>query len=673
MLLLSGVLRAEDIRVKDTQGSGKEQGDSLHLDVRHRTLGSVHCTPSAIHVLSKNMQPDPRRLVCCLGLMISLMLLTAAVSAQVIQNFTITASDGVSLEATLALPDSGAPASGFPTVVLIHGYGGDKDGMSFVSTYLTTLAYGCLTYSVRGQGNSGGLSTTMGPRETQDLLEVIQHLRTMPGVDPERLAVAGGSQGGIHAWIAATHAMPGVKVIASLVGPPSFSLDLFPHNCIKQQLHFELNLGAVRYDPLRDRLREFVVKDQYDSALAFAASRDLEYLLDSVRIPVVHSTGWGDVLFPVNGAIRAVNRLTQRGIPVWSYFGTNGHGEPVHLGEYFYELGLMTSWFDRWLKGVPLDRSDVPFIVYADDRPGWPHHEVVGWPPEPQGTVRLYLAGTRLQTTYPSQAIERPFTQSYDSTYTPAEGWADAYSGTAFTNAFHASPARFLSDPLADTLEVTGIPHTVLRLHSDASRFQSHLRIFDVVQTDTGSVWSLITRGANGVRKNIPGTSLESGFDCQALSHLLPAGHRIGVEVTALDMYDDYRAQIIPYFNSATSGVSSSAAEPSYVDLPLVGAARFVAVAPPPVAQPSAMILHQNYPNPFNPTTTIRFSLATSQQVHLEVVTILGQQVAVLLDGVVEQGQHAVQFNGNGLATGMYICRMMTRSSTLERKMLLIR
>jgi len=619
------------------------------------------------------MLPDLRRLACCFGLMMTLDLVAPALSAQVIRDYTITVSDGVKLEATLALPDSGAPASGFPTVVLIHGYGGNKDGMAPISTYLTTLAYGCLTYSVRGQGNSGGLSTTMGPREVQDLLEVIQHLRVMPGVNPERLAVAGGSQGGIHAWIAATHAMPGVKVIASIVGPPSYSLDLFPYNCIEQQLHFELNLGSVRYDPVRDRLREFVVSEQYDSVHVFATARDLECLLDSVRIPVVHCTGWGDVLFPVNGAIRAVHRLTLRGIPVWSYFGTNGHGEPIHLGEYFYVLSLMTSWFDRWLKDVPLERSDVPFIVYADDRPGWPHHEVVGWPPEPHGTLRLYCSGTTLRTTFPAQALETPFTQIYDSTYTPAQGWADAYSGIGFTRAFRASPARFLSDPLADTLEVTGIPHAVLHLSSDASRFQSHVRIFDVAQTDTGRVWSLITRGAHGVRQNNPGTCLDYGFDCQALSHFFPTGHRIGVEVTALDMYDSYRAQIIPYFNSAGSSVSSSAAAPSYVDLPLVGAAQFVAVAPTPAVQPSAMILHQNYPNPFNPTTTIRFSLAAPQQVRLEVVSILGQRVAVLLDGIVEQGQHAVQFDGSGLATGMYICRMMTRSSTMERKMLLIR
>ena len=608
-------------------------------------------------------------------LVLSLAMVAPSLAAQDTTSYVITASDGVQLEATLALPNSGAPANGFPAVVVIHGYGGNKDEMVFFSNYLTALGYGSLTYSVRGQGKSGGLSTIMGPREAQDLLEVIRFLRNLPDIDPNNLAVAGGSQGGIHAWIAATHNMPGVKVIASLVGPPSFSLDLFPNECIKQQLYFELNLGAVRYGPVRDRVRDFVVSDQYDSLLAFGTSRDLEQLLDSVRIPVMQSASWADILFPVNGAIRTVDQLTSRGIPVWSYFGTNGHAEPpyVHVGEFLYELGLLASWFDRWLKGVPLDHSNVPFIVYADDRPAWPHHESIGWPPQPHGTLRLYLSGPRLQTTYPSQPQELPFTLAYDSTYTPAQGWTDAYLGAGFTHAFRSSPARAFSDILADTLEITGIPRAVLQLQSGAARFQSHLRIFDITAADTGLVWSLITRGANGVRNNIPGTSLQREFDCQALSHVIPPGHRIGVEVTSLDIDDASRAQIIPYFTSSASALKSSPTTPSYVDLPLVGGVRFVAVAPAASAEPSEMILHQNYPNPFNPSTTIRFSLSSTQNVRLEVINILGQSVAVIVDGVLTPGNYVAHFDGTRCASGMYVCRLTNSASSAERKMVLMR
>lgn len=607
------------------------------------------------------------------GLFAYLILLASPLAAQVTTDYSIGASDGVLLEATLALPDSGTPPAGFPAVILIHGYGGNKDEMAPFGNYLTTLGLGCLTYSVRGQGKSGGLSTTMGPRETQDLFEVIQFLRSLPGINPEKLAVAGGSQGGIHAWIAATRNMPGVKVIASLVGPPSFSLDLFPRKCIKQQLYFELNLGSVRYDPIRDRLREFVVNDSYDSVLAFAEARDLEAMLDSVRIPVIQTVGWADVLFPVNGAIRTLQQLSSRGVPVWSYFGTNGHGEPIHLGEYLFELNLMTAWFNRWLNNQPLERATDPYVVYADDRPGWPHHETTGWPPAPHSTLRLYFSGNTLRTSYPVWAQDLPFTLTYDSTYTPARGWADAYSGAGFRHAFASSPARLVSEALADSLEITGIPHAVLQLSSTASRFQSHVRLFDVTVADTGLVWSLITRGTNGIRNNIPGSPLQQEFDCQALSHVVPAGHRIGVEVTSFDMYDATRAHVIPYFLSSASVVRSSSAVPSYVDLPLVGIAKFLAVAQPEPVEPQAMLLHQNFPNPFNASTTLRFSVASSRHVRLEVFNILGQSVAVLLDGPVASGTHVAVFSGNRWASGIYVCRLSSGGGAQEKKMVLVR
>jgi predicted acyl esterase len=602
-----------------------------------------------------------------------LMFLVTHVHAQVSTDYAIATSDGVNLESTLMLPDSGAPAAGFPVILLVHGYGGRKSEWAGVDAYLVSLGYGCFMYSVRGQGNSGGLSTTMGPREKQDLLEVIQFLRKLPGIDSNNIAVAGGSQGGIHAWMAATSRMPGVKVIATLIGPPSFSLDLVPAGCIKQQLWAELNLANVRYDPIKEHLRDLVVADSYDSVYDYVASRDLQHLLDSVSIPVIQSLGWADVLFPVNGGIAALQRLSARGVPIWSYFGTNGHGE-LNLAEYYYVVtGLIASWFNRWLKGTPLVGSDQPMVVYADDRPTWPHHESLGWPPAAAGSLRLYLSGSTLQSTLPVQSGDRSFTLSYDSSYTPSQGWNDGYTGVGFTKAFRSSAARFISNPVADTVEITGVPRTVLQLQSDALRFQSHVRIFDLTPADTGLVWTLITRGANGIRLNKPGLAVRSDIECQALSHIVVPGHRIGVEVTSLDMYNSTRPHIIPYFRSTSSSVSSSSVNPSYVDLPIVGSAHITSVATQAGNVPTELALYQNYPNPFNPSTTLRFAVASSQHIRLEVVNILGQTVAVLVDGVVQRGEHSVEFRATSLASGVYLCRMIGPNVMAERKMLLVR
>ena len=76
---------------------------------------------------------------------------------------------------------------------------------------------------------------------------------------------------------------------------------------------------------------------------------------------------------------------------------------------------------------------------------------------------------------------------------------------------------------------------------------------------------------------------------------------------------------------------------------------------------PTEYLLRQNFPNPFNPTTTIRFAMPQRAHVTLAVFNMLGQQVAALFQGEQEAGYHEVQFNASGLASGMYICRLLVR------------
>ncbi|MDZ7314821.1 MAG: carbohydrate binding domain-containing protein [candidate division KSB1 bacterium] len=97
-----------------------------------------------------------------------------------------------------------------------------------------------------------------------------------------------------------------------------------------------------------------------------------------------------------------------------------------------------------------------------------------------------------------------------------------------------------------------------------------------------------------------------------------------------------------------------------------------------PVELPVRFELAQNYPNPFNPTTTIRFALAESQPVRLEIYNLLGEKVRTLLDGKMEAGIHSLTWDGRGddgalLPSGNYFYVLSADKAKLTRRMTLLK
>jgi hypothetical protein len=89
-------------------------------------------------------------------------------------------------------------------------------------------------------------------------------------------------------------------------------------------------------------------------------------------------------------------------------------------------------------------------------------------------------------------------------------------------------------------------------------------------------------------------------------------------------------------------------------------------------SQPASFELAQNYPNPFNPSTTIRYTLASSGPVSLKVYNLLGQEIATLAQGYQNAGIYQIEFSGKGFASGIYFYRLHSQSSDLARKMILL-
>jgi hypothetical protein len=88
---------------------------------------------------------------------------------------------------------------------------------------------------------------------------------------------------------------------------------------------------------------------------------------------------------------------------------------------------------------------------------------------------------------------------------------------------------------------------------------------------------------------------------------------------------------------------------------------------------PQSFTLDQNYPNPFNPSTTIKFALPVAGNVKINVYNTLGQLVEILVDGEMQSGYHEINFDGSGLASGIYLYQLQAGEYNSVKKMILMK
>ena len=88
----------------------------------------------------------------------------------------------------------------------------------------------------------------------------------------------------------------------------------------------------------------------------------------------------------------------------------------------------------------------------------------------------------------------------------------------------------------------------------------------------------------------------------------------------------------------------------------------------------TSFALYQNFPNPFNPSTMIRFNVSTQEHVSLKLFDVLGREVATLIDGVVDPGEHTVVFNAwdYQISSGTYFYRMTAGSFSETKRCVLL-
>lgn len=83
---------------------------------------------------------------------------------------------------------------------------------------------------------------------------------------------------------------------------------------------------------------------------------------------------------------------------------------------------------------------------------------------------------------------------------------------------------------------------------------------------------------------------------------------------------------------------------------------------------PHATKLHQNYPNPFNSESNITFDLSTRREIEIEILDMLGRSVFKYYYGYLNPGTYQLNFNGNGLSTGIYYYTLKSNKDILLTK-----
>lgn len=444
----------------------------------------------------------------------------------------------------------------------------------------------------RGTGRSPGYFDPWSPRETQDLYECIEWCGQQEWSNG-KVGLSGISYYAMNQWQVAALQPPHLAAMIAWEGAADLYRDLAYHGgilCSFADLWYQGRVldrqhGLGRRGPKSRMTGDWVAgpETEIDEVLG-ARATDLgqdfldhplidEYWegripdLSKVTVPILSAGNWGGVGLHLRGNVEGFMRagstdkwLELHGLEHWTHYYTD------------YGIDLQRRFFDHFLKGEDNGWADRPRVLLNIRHPGerFEFREENEWPLARTQWTEMHLDIDRLSLTRSSPEQE-----------------------TSIEYAAFGNGLTFLTDPLAEPVEITGPAACKLFISSDTTDADIFLvlRVFNEEMeevtfqganephTPVGHGWlrashrrldpdlSLPYRPYHVHREKeplTPGEIYELDIEIWPTCIVVPAGFRIGLSVRGRDyVYPGSRPQPVARpSTAATSGVTFTGVGP---------------------------------------------------------------------------------------------------------------
>lgn len=607
-------------------------------------------------------------------------------------DFYVLLRDGVYMDCSKFYPDTSNPylPNGYPTVIMVHGYGDRKETLENFALAQAQYGYCVYTYSVRGQGNSGGLSNLMSRTEALDLMEFVNYVKQdfSSGLDTSKILITGGSQGGTLPFMASCMGMK-VRCIISALSSPKFASSWIENGSIKMTFLWTIDYTSdtARYTPQVVAMRNWVynsdTKSKWDSlAYWLPIDRDYENLLSQCGNPILIENAWQDKFFNALGNLSTIPSIT---VPSRYYFGAvKGHGGDTSYTENLWHMNFFNEWYYFWLFGIDNGMLTRPkfhygYTMFPEINNMWSfgHDSATVFPPQVSSSLKLFFNTNGQLTNTPNTNTNdyANLNNTVSSGYTLLQAVEAEFKGTEFTNYFQKSQLVFNTSALTQDAIITNTPTISLDYSSTANLCQFNFQIYEV----SGTRAKLVTR-VNYTDRNYTANTRKT-YVIQGLSHShkFKAGNKIRVIITNLDTAPDDTSflatnpHVLPVMANGVSKVYLNSN--TYLNFPVLsGGTTFVSNSGSEI--PDNFSLSQNYPNPFNPLTKINYDMPVEGNVKISVYNMLGQEIKSLVNEFKNAGRYSIDFDGSNFSSGIYFYKIQVegvKNFTSVRKMILVK